>query len=156
MLDSLYSPFGGLIYFGAGDMESLIESSTGMPVGKMKHPIDWLYLEDYDLYVIEHGDTNYSPVKVLYGLGEFAGISSGSDEMTGYVVRAGAVDAVSSGALTGSLRFLLISTAAITTMTIANTEPKKARRLNSIRLLILLCFCCLRRRSLSVIKEAFR
>ena len=49
------------------DVESYVRSTTGYDYSKMRKPLDWTYLEDYDLYIFEHGDTNQIPIRIISG-----------------------------------------------------------------------------------------
>lgn len=59
--------FGDLTYVEAGQLEDFVTATTGLSYSEMNHPLEWLRLKDPDVYVIEHGDTNYSPVKFISG-----------------------------------------------------------------------------------------
>ena len=56
-----------LVVISKDDVESYVESTTGYEYSKMRKPLGWTYLKDYDLYIAEHGDTNRMPVTVLDG-----------------------------------------------------------------------------------------
>ncbi len=49
------------------DVKAFVQKTTGLDYSEMKHPLDWTYLKDYDLYIHEHGDTNQSMVEVTAG-----------------------------------------------------------------------------------------
>jgi hypothetical protein len=49
------------------DVKSYVHKTTGYDYSKMRKPLDWEYLKDYDLYIFEHGDTNQRLIKVLHG-----------------------------------------------------------------------------------------
>ncbi|MBQ8947136.1 MAG: hypothetical protein IJ058_10025 [Lachnospiraceae bacterium] len=59
--------FGSLTYFTSEEMEKYVEDTTGLDYSSMKHPLEWEYLNDLDLYVLQHGDTNFSPIKFISG-----------------------------------------------------------------------------------------
>lgn len=57
------------------DVREYVKKTTGFDYSEMKHPLDWVYLKDYDLYLNEHGDTNQIQVYVTaghYENGEYA------------------------------------------------------------------------------------
>lgn len=62
--DELYTD---LTAVSGEDVKSYVKATTGLDYSKMNHPLDWVYLEDYDLYVCEHGDTNQSNSEILSG-----------------------------------------------------------------------------------------
>lgn len=59
--------FGDLTYISTDEIEKFVEETTGSSYTDMKHPLNWLYLEDLDVYTYQHGDTNFSPVKCMSG-----------------------------------------------------------------------------------------
>ena len=57
------------------DVRNYVKKTSGMDYSEMKCPLEWTYLEDYDLYLMEHGDTNQTTVSVTgghYENGEYA------------------------------------------------------------------------------------
>ena len=40
------------------DVKKFVRETTGYDYSEMNHPLDWVYLKEYDLYASEHGDTN--------------------------------------------------------------------------------------------------
>lgn len=40
-------------------IDEFLQRKTGLAYEDMAHPLDWVYLPEYDIYVNEHGDTNY-------------------------------------------------------------------------------------------------
>ncbi len=59
------------------DVRNYVKKTSGMDYSEMKCPLEleWTYLEDYDLYLMEHGDTNQITVSVTgghYENGEYA------------------------------------------------------------------------------------
>ena len=59
--------FTDLIAVSGEDVKSYVKKTTGHEYSEMKNQLGWVYLEDYDLFVSEHGDTNYSEVRVTSG-----------------------------------------------------------------------------------------
>ena len=55
-------------------MDAFLQEKTGLTYEKMNRPLDWTYLEKYDIYCAEHGDTNYQAFTCVAG--------STSDEQT--------------------------------------------------------------------------
>lgn len=50
------------------EVRDYVKKTTGHDLSEMKYPLDdWVYLEDYDLYCCEHGDTNMMNVEVSSG-----------------------------------------------------------------------------------------
>lgn len=49
------------------DLEEFVLKKTGMTYDQMKQPLEWVYLEEYDIYCNEHGDTNYQPYVCVAG-----------------------------------------------------------------------------------------
>ncbi len=41
------------------DIEGFLEKKLGISYEEATHPLSWIYLPEYDIYVSEHGDTNY-------------------------------------------------------------------------------------------------
>ena len=41
------------------DIEGFLEKKLGTSYEEMTRPLSWIYLPEYDIYVSEHGDTNY-------------------------------------------------------------------------------------------------
>ncbi len=62
--DEIYTD---LTILAAEDIEDYVKLTTGLPYSKMRNPLDWLYLKKYDIYLFEHGDTNYVSVEVISG-----------------------------------------------------------------------------------------
>ncbi len=62
--------FGDITYISSENLEKYVEDTTGKSYSLMNHPIEWLYLDDLDLYVSQHGDTNYTRIKCLSGTKE--------------------------------------------------------------------------------------
>ena len=53
----------------SGDnVKQYVKATTGHDYSEMKKPLDWVYLDEYDLYCYEHGDTNQSQVEVISGV----------------------------------------------------------------------------------------
>ena len=48
-------------------MEDFVLQTTGLSYSKMRNPLDWVYLKNSDLYVFEHGDTNWIESDVISG-----------------------------------------------------------------------------------------
>ncbi len=59
--------FGDMTYISSENLEKYVELTTGKAYSTMNHPINWTYLKDLDVYVSQHGDTNYTHVKCLSG-----------------------------------------------------------------------------------------
>ncbi|MCR4895437.1 MAG: YARHG domain-containing protein [Lachnospiraceae bacterium] len=50
------------------ELETFVKKTTGYEYVEMRYPLDgWVYLKTYDLYLYEHGDTNYTQVDVTEG-----------------------------------------------------------------------------------------
>lgn len=49
------------------DLEDFVQKKTGLTYDRMKHPLEWVYLEEYDIYCNEHGDSNYQPYICVAG-----------------------------------------------------------------------------------------
>ncbi len=49
------------------DLKKFVKAATGYDYSEMSHPLDWVYLKEYDLYIFEHGDTNQISVEVTGG-----------------------------------------------------------------------------------------
>ena len=49
------------------DVEDFVLQTTGLSYSKMRNPLDWVYLKNSDLYVFEHGDTNWIESDVISG-----------------------------------------------------------------------------------------
>lgn len=60
-------PLGSLFVFKKADVENFVKKMTGEDYAKASHPLPWIYLEQPGLYVTEHGDTNFNPVKCVSG-----------------------------------------------------------------------------------------
>lgn len=43
----------------AAKLDAFLQEKTGLSYAEMKNPLSWVYLEKYDIYCMEHGDTNY-------------------------------------------------------------------------------------------------
>ncbi len=48
-------------------LDAFLLKKTGLTYAQMKHPLEWVYLKDYDLYCMEHGDTNYCAFTCIAG-----------------------------------------------------------------------------------------
>ena len=48
-------------------LEEFVKETTGLSYSKMRNPLDWIYLKNFDLYLFEHGDTNRINVNVSSG-----------------------------------------------------------------------------------------
>ena len=59
--------FGDLTYIGTSDIRDFVQETTGQSYDSMHHKLDWLYLRDQDVYVYQHGDTNFRPVELSSG-----------------------------------------------------------------------------------------
>ena len=62
--DDIYGDFTAL---SGDDIEDFVQRTTGMSYSKMRNPLDWVYLKKFDLYLFEHGDTNYVESDVISG-----------------------------------------------------------------------------------------
>ena len=62
--------YGDLTYISSENLEKYVEFTTGKEYSSMNHPIEWTYLDDLDVYVSQHGDTNYTRIKCLSGTKE--------------------------------------------------------------------------------------
>ena len=60
-------PLGSLFVFKKSDVADFAKRMTGEDYAKAAHPLTWIYLEKPGLYVTEHGDTNFDPVKCVSG-----------------------------------------------------------------------------------------
>lgn len=49
------------------NLETFVKNTTGHPYKDALRPLEWVYLSEYDMYMCEHGDTNYCEVTVLDG-----------------------------------------------------------------------------------------
>ncbi|MCR5788835.1 MAG: YARHG domain-containing protein [Lachnospiraceae bacterium] len=58
---------GDLTILSGEDVEDFVRNTTGLSYSKMRNPLDWVYLKKDDLYVFEHGDTNWCTSEVLSG-----------------------------------------------------------------------------------------
>ncbi len=74
--------YASLTFVGKKEAEDFVKKTTGMTFGEMAHPLNWLYLQDQDVYVFEHGDTNYVQAKVISGTRK--GDELSIDYMLGY------------------------------------------------------------------------
>lgn len=52
---------------GAEELDAFLLEKTGLTYAEMKHPLEWVYLEKYDIYCMEHGDTNYQAFTCVEG-----------------------------------------------------------------------------------------
>ena len=59
--------FGDMTYISSENLKKYVEFTTGKEYSSMNHPIQWTYLKNLDVYVNQHGDTNYTHVKCLSG-----------------------------------------------------------------------------------------
>ncbi len=59
--------FGDLVAVKKADAEDFIKKSSGKDAKSAKRPLDWLYLDKADIYVYEHGDTNYTEIRSISG-----------------------------------------------------------------------------------------
>ncbi len=62
--DEIYTDVTSL---GTAQLDAFLLKKTGLTCAQMKHPLEWVYLEDYDLYCMEHGDTNYQSFTCIAG-----------------------------------------------------------------------------------------
>ncbi|MBR5361446.1 MAG: hypothetical protein IK123_11205 [Lachnospiraceae bacterium] len=62
--------FGDLTYISTDSIEHFVRSTTGQSYDTMHHKLDWLYLKDLDVYVHQHGDTNFRPIELSEGFVE--------------------------------------------------------------------------------------
>lgn len=60
-------PLGELFIFKKSDVEGFVKKMTGEDYSRATHPLTWIYLDKADIYVNEHGDTNFNPVKCVSG-----------------------------------------------------------------------------------------
>ena len=60
-------PLGSLFVFKKSDVSDFVKRMTGEDYAKAAHPLTWIYLEKPGIYVTEHGDTNFDPVKCVSG-----------------------------------------------------------------------------------------
>ncbi len=52
----------------AAKLDEFLLEKTGLSYEEMNHPLkDWLYLEKFDIYCAEHGDTNFVPFTCVAG-----------------------------------------------------------------------------------------
>lgn len=70
-------------------INDFLEQRLGLSYEDMTHPLDWVYLPEYDIYVHEHGDTNYMNFTCVSGRQTGDGIYeldcvSGDDVYTPY------------------------------------------------------------------------
>ncbi len=56
-----------LTILAADDVKDFVKKTTGLAYSKMRNPLDWVYLKKNDLYVFEHGDTNWAEAEVISG-----------------------------------------------------------------------------------------
>ncbi len=64
-------------------LKDFVKETTGYDYSEMNHPLEWVYLKKYDLYIFEHGDTNQFPVEVTGGQvenGEYTITYKGMDD----------------------------------------------------------------------------
>ena len=62
--DEIYTDVTSL---GTAQLDAFLLKKTGLTYAQMKHPLEWVYLKDYDLYCMEHGDTNYQSFTCIAG-----------------------------------------------------------------------------------------
>ncbi len=58
---------GDLTVLGRDDIDDFLMSTTGYDYVQMMYPLDYVYLDKYDVFVLEHGDTNFSNFKAVSG-----------------------------------------------------------------------------------------
>ena len=71
------------------DVRNYVKETTGYDYSEMKYPLDWVYLEDQDLYMFEHGDTNRISIQVTGAMrdrDEYIVTYYGYDEPEGCVI----------------------------------------------------------------------
>lgn len=51
----------------AEKLDKFLLEKTGLTYAEMNCPLDWIYLETYDIYCVQHGDTNYQPFLCVAG-----------------------------------------------------------------------------------------
>ncbi|HAG68991.1 MAG TPA: hypothetical protein DCL38_03345, partial [Lachnospiraceae bacterium] len=56
-----------LTILDAEDVKDYVKRTTGLPYAKMRNPLDWVYIKKMNIYVFEHGDTNWIECTVLSG-----------------------------------------------------------------------------------------
>lgn len=50
-----------------GQIDEFLLEKTGYSLNEMGRPLEWVYLEQYDVYVSQHGDTNYQSCTCISG-----------------------------------------------------------------------------------------
>ncbi len=60
-------PLGEIFVFKKKDVTDFVKKMTGEDYSRATHPLTWIYLDKADIYVNEHGDTNFDPVKCVSG-----------------------------------------------------------------------------------------
>lgn len=65
-----YEIFCDITKLTTEQINSLLIKKTGVSFNEINNGLDWLFLEEYDAYYFEHGDTNYAPVECLSGYKE--------------------------------------------------------------------------------------
>lgn len=51
----------------AAELDAFLLEKTGLSYMEMKYPLSWVYLKKYDIYCMEHGDTNYQTFTCVSG-----------------------------------------------------------------------------------------
>lgn len=49
-------------------IDGFLKEKTGYGLAEFEHPLDWIYLEGYDVWMTEHGDTNLMDVACNSGI----------------------------------------------------------------------------------------
>ena len=59
--------FTDIVTVSAEDVENYVKLTTGYDYSEMYMPLVTFYLEEYDMYILQHGDTNRTKVKAVSG-----------------------------------------------------------------------------------------
>ena len=51
----------------AQDLDAYLREHTGLTLADFASGLDWVYVEEYDTYYFQHGDTNFTSVEVVSG-----------------------------------------------------------------------------------------
>lgn len=62
--DEIYTDYTRLT---SAQIDDFLQKSLGLSHEEMTFPLQWTYLPDYDIYVMEHGDTNYMSFTCVSG-----------------------------------------------------------------------------------------
>ena len=60
-------PLGEMFIFEKTKVADFVKKMTGEDYSRAAHPLNWIYLDKAGVYVTEHGDTNFNPVKCVSG-----------------------------------------------------------------------------------------